>query len=113
MRLIDADLLKSEWGELKKLDQRYRVEDFADSVDGQPTAYDVDAVVEKLKESTDFLSDCTKYGNKDAEQQGKSYSTMMMYEIKDLVDDLIEIVNAQPYCCPKNNSTKVNNEVGI
>ena len=49
-------------------------------------------IIEKLEERTSFLSDCTKYGNKDAEQQNKSYSTMMMYEVSDLVDDLIEIV---------------------
>ena len=49
-------------------------------------------IIEKLEERASFLSDCTKYGNKDAKQQGKSYSTMMMYEVADLVDDLIEIV---------------------
>ena len=49
-------------------------------------------IIEKLEERTSFLSDCTKYGNKDAEQQNKSYSTMMMYEVADLVDDLIETV---------------------
>ena len=49
-------------------------------------------IIEKLEERTYFLSDCMKYGNKDAEQQNKSYSTMMMYEVADLVDDLIEIV---------------------
>ena len=49
-------------------------------------------IIEKLEERTSFLSDCTKYGNKDAEQQRKSYSTMMMYEVADLVDDLIDIV---------------------
>ena len=48
-------------------------------------------IIEKLEERTSFLSDCTKYGNKDAEQQNKSYSTMMMYEVADLVEDLIEI----------------------
>ena len=52
-------------------------------------------IVEKLEERTSFLSDCTKYGNKDAEQQEKSYSTMMMYEVADLVDDLIEIVKQE------------------
>ena len=46
----------------------------------------------KLEERTAFLKDCTKYGNRNAEQQEKSYSTMMMYEVADLVDDLIEIV---------------------
>ena len=52
-------------------------------------------IVEKLEERTSFLSYCTKYGNKDAEQQNKSYSTMMMYEVADLVDDLIDIVKQE------------------
>lgn len=47
----------------------------------------------KMKEQTEFLSDCTKYGNKDAKQQEKSYSTMYMYEIADMVDDLIDVVS--------------------
>ena len=45
-----------------------------------------------MKERADFLKDCTKYGNKNAKQQAESYNTMMMYEVADLVDDLIEIV---------------------
>ena len=61
-------------------------------IENQPTAFDTEKVVEQLEEKTDFLKDCTKYGNKDAEQQEKSYSTMMMYEIADLVEDLIDIV---------------------
>ncbi len=59
-----------------------------------PTAYDPNKVVKQLEERTAFLKDCTKYGNKTAEQQSKSYDTMMMYEVKDLVDDLLEIVKA-------------------
>ena len=55
-------------------------------------AFDTEKVVEQLEEKTDFLKDCTKYGNKDAEQQEKSYSTMMMYEVADLVEELIDIV---------------------
>ena len=31
--------------------------------------------------------DATKYGNKNAEQQSKSYSTLMLYEIADIVED--------------------------
>ena len=61
-------------------------------LENQPTVYDIDKVVEELEERTDFMKDCTKYGNKNAEQQAESYSTMMMYEVADLVDDLIEIV---------------------
>ena len=52
-------------------------------------------IIEKLEERASFLSDCTKYGNKDVEQQNKSYSTMMMYEVADLVDDLIDIVKQE------------------
>ena len=52
-------------------------------------------IVEKLEEKTEFLKDCTKYGNESAEQQEKSYSTMMMYEVADLVDDLIDIVKQE------------------
>lgn len=61
-------------------------------IETEPTAYDPDKVVEQLEERTTFLKECTKYGNKDAEQQEKSYATMMMYEVAYLVDDLLEIV---------------------
>lgn len=33
------------------------------------------------------LKDCTKYGNETAEQQRKSYGTMMMYEIAGMIED--------------------------
>ena len=33
------------------------------------------------------LKNATKYGNKNAEQQHKSHSTMMMYEIADMIED--------------------------
>ena len=61
-------------------------------IETEPTAYEPDKVVEQLEERTTFLKECTKYGNKDAEQQEKSYATMMMYEVAYLVDDLLEIV---------------------
>ena len=50
-------------------------------LDNEPTTYDIEKVVEELKERTDFLKDCTKYGNKNAEQQAESYNTMMMLQI--------------------------------
>jgi len=40
------------------------------------------------------LENATKYGNKDAEQQRHSYSTMMMYEIADMIDDAPTIIPA-------------------
>ena len=33
------------------------------------------------------LKDATKYGNKDAQQQNHSYSTLMLYEIADMIED--------------------------
>ena len=89
-RLIDADNLQFNGRNYNK-SQMKAILDFIDS---QPTAYDPDKVVEQLEERTAFLKDCTKYGNKTADQQSKSYDTMMMYEVKDLVDDLLEIVKA-------------------
>ena len=43
---------------------------------------DADVLLEQYN-----LKDATKYGNKDAEQQAHSYSTMMMYEIADMIED--------------------------
>ena len=39
-----------------------------------------------LNEAFD-CEDATKYGNKNAEQQSKSYSTLMLYEIANIVED--------------------------
>jgi hypothetical protein len=98
-RLIDADhllfLLNSAIELRKKLRRNTSDLDMmVDAVNDEPTAYDQNKIVEQLEERTAFLKYCTKYGNKTAEQQSKSYDTMMMYEVKDLVDDLLEIVKA-------------------
>lgn len=96
-RLIDADKLKADLEKAISKNEDMDCLDFlrvASVIDAQPTAYDPDKVVEQLEERTAFLKDCTKYGNKTADQQSKSYDTMMMYEVKDLVDDLLEIVKA-------------------
>lgn len=54
------------------------------------------------------LSDAVKYGNKDAEQQEWSYSTMMMYEIAEEIDnaptvDAVPVVRCGEcvYCDPE------------
>lgn len=43
---------------------------------------DADALMENYN-----LKDATKYGNRDAEQQNHSYSTMMLYEVADMIED--------------------------
>lgn len=91
-RLIDAELfLDNLSGRLESMKDYDAVKDV---INNMPTVYDPDKVVEQLEERTAFLKDCTKYGNKTADQQSKSYDTMMMYEVMDLVDDLLEIVKA-------------------
>lgn len=91
-RLIDDGLvLDNLSGRLESMKDYDSVKDV---INNMPTAYDPDKVVQQLEERTAFLKDCTKYGNKTAEQQSKSYDTMMMYEVKDLIDDLLDIVKA-------------------
>ena len=95
MKLIDADSIRGCAKYIKtneKFEPYIMIDDLAKLLDEQQTAYDIGKVVKELEERTDFLKNCTKYGNKNAKQQAESYSTMMMYEIADLVDDLIEIV---------------------
>ena len=95
--MIDTDKLKADLEKAISKNEDMDCLDFlriASVIDKQPTAYDPDKVVEQLEEHTAFLKDCTKYGNKTTDQQSKSYDTMMMYEVKDLVDDLLEIVKA-------------------
>lgn len=88
MGLIDADKLEE-----MTYDDAYSSKCVSmHDIDAEPTVFDIDKVVNQMKERTAFLKGCTKYGNKTAKQQAKSYDTMMMYEVKDLVDDLIEIV---------------------
>ena len=41
------------------------------------------------------LRNATKYGNKTAEQQHHSYSTLMMYEIADEVEDAQTVIEAE------------------
>ena len=43
---------------------------------------DSDALLEQYN-----LKDATKYGNKDDEQRAHSFSTMMLYEITDMIED--------------------------
>lgn len=96
-KLIYANKLKADLEKAISKNEDMDCLDFlrvASVTDAQPTAYDPDKVVKRLEERTAFLKDCTKYGNKTEEQQSKSYDTMMMYEVKDLVDDLLEIVKA-------------------
>lgn len=96
MRLIDADNFKKRYCKETCGDRRC-VDDFDGCIfivdlDEQPTAYDVDKVLEQLEERTEFLRNCKKYGNQTKEEKERSHDTMMMYEVAELVEDLIDIV---------------------
>lgn len=45
---------------------------------------------EMFLSSMGLVGDETKYGNRDAEHQGRSYGTWMGYEIMDSIDDCVE-----------------------
>lgn len=49
------------------------------------------AEIEELEKSYGF-DKATKYGNKDGKQMDLSYSTMFMYEIAGMVDEIKEII---------------------
>lgn len=102
MKLIDADKLL----ELMKDQKEREIGAYAKGINAglnivksiindetqTPTAYDVDKVVEQLEERTEYLRNCKKYGNQTKEEKEKSFDTVMMYEVSELVEDLIEIV---------------------
>ena len=90
MRLIDAENLMTVT-DIRKDGTEITYVPYSE-IESAPTAYDPDKAVNQMRERTAFLNGCTKYDNETAEQQKKSYDTMMMYEVKDLVDDLLEIV---------------------
>ena len=52
-----------------------------------------------LNEAFD-CEDATKYGNKNAEQQSKSYSTLMLYEIANIVEDCCDNAPTVEPICP-------------
>ena len=72
------------------------------------------ANTEKMFNSDDHkLADAIKWGNNDAEQQRWSYSTMMMYEIAEEVenaieDDVVKVVHCED--CKHRGDKLINGE---
>lgn len=65
---------------------------------------------EELKQKFQWLAKATKYGNEDSEQQNFSYSTMMMYEIADMIEDAIDNCSSVE---PERNPGKWKHMVGF
>lgn len=101
--LIDREKLLADIGEYltangyalsspQNRDTYYALSGVTDIIKNQPNAYDVDKVVERLKVRTAFLHGRKKYGSRVAVWRSEAYETMMMYEVADLVEDMIDIV---------------------
>ena len=67
---------------------------------------DADALLENYN-----LKDATKYGNKNAEQQYNSYSTLMMYEIADMIEDAPTIEPNQWIPCSDSGNEACNEQI--
>ena len=76
-------------GYIEDYDVRQAMLDGTPLPKGHGRLIDADAEAEKWG-----LDKATKYGNETAEQQHFSYSTMMMYEIADILDDADVIIEA-------------------
>ncbi len=48
-----------------------------------------DKVVELINTKYGYILKATKYGNEDAEQQSFSYKNVLMYEVADILDDIL------------------------
>ena len=74
MRLIDADELINilEWNKGQDRDVLVSINNLIKLVKARPTAYDVDKVVEQLKNEKEFWSDAT-YNKEIGKQKARSY----------------------------------------
>ena len=77
MRLIDADKLMGELHESLKGDcdlrKDYEFMGIDEFIENQPTAYDVDKVLEQLKNEKEFRSDANAHNKEIGEQKERSY----------------------------------------
>ena len=46
-------------------------------------------IVELINTKYGYILKATKYGNEDAEQQSFSYKNVLMYEVSDILDDIL------------------------
>ena len=74
MRLIDADELINilEWNKGQDRDALVSINNLIKLVKARPTAYDVDKVVEQLRNEKEFWSDAT-YNKEIGKQKARSY----------------------------------------
>lgn len=77
MRLIDADKLMGELHESLKGDcdlrKDYEFMGIDEFIENQPTAYNVDKVLEQLKNEKEFRSDANAHNKEIGEQKERSY----------------------------------------
>ena len=62
MRLIDADAMREDWLSNGSNEKVYNTNDVLDSIDEQPTVYDLDAVIATLEEYMEEYSQTDEDG---------------------------------------------------
>lgn len=91
MRLIDADALKEYCMNASKFDDDFRrvsLATLASEIDAQPTAYDVDKVVEQLEKRIQTHERCIEYEKKN----GTITEEFQQRKAVEVLKDAIEIV---------------------
>ena len=86
----------AEWlKELKALREVCTSKAFDMAIEALGQTDTLDKIKAEIEEIEKYygLDKATKYGNENAEQQRLSYSTMMMYEVADFVDNIKEIID--------------------
>lgn len=91
MRLIDADVLKEYCMRASKSDDDFRrvsLATLASEIDAQPTAYDVDKVVEQLEKRIQTHERCIEYEKKN----GTITEEFQQRKAVEVLNEAIEIV---------------------
>ena len=96
MKIANADKLKQHFENVVdvKLFTPAQIITIIDTFSKEVPDYDCISREEVIKSLFKGFNceDATKYGNKDSKQQTHSYSTWMLYEISDQIEDSVESV---------------------
>lgn len=82
--------LKSDIKTGYPLRTNHQKERFVQSIDKAVKSLDMcDKIIELINTKYGYILKATKYGNEDAEQQSFSYTNVLMYEVSDILDDIL------------------------
>lgn len=96
---LQNPLSKEDWDKLTDGELEKTKHIWFETPSGKKVDYIPAKVLDKIRTEIEEIEKnygfdkATKYGNKNAEQQRLSYSTMMMYEIANIIDEIKEIID--------------------